>query len=182
MISLDNHMYLYYFVIVHCLIGALSGLFYSFKLINYTFCDFKKANKVTYLNMVNPSFNSHFYTNTSRAATAAIVGLFISAYLITFFFFKYVLAGSSIFSDYLNTTILTTTLSMESSYGGFLLNFSYLNICVCFILLGLYFSKFKRVERNHNIYQIPLLLLAVLVCVFWFNFLISYIFICGEIF
>jgi len=172
LISLDNHIYVYYFVICHCLVGALSGLFYSFKLINYTFCDFKKANKVTYLNMSNPSFNSQFYTNTSRAATAAILGLFISAYVITYFFFKYILAGNSIFSDYLNTTILTTVLSVESSYAGFLLNFSYLNVVVCFILLGLYFSKFKRIERNHNIYQIFCFLLVFAAYTFCFNFLI----------
>ena len=34
LLSLDKYIYLYYFVMFNCLIGAFSGLFYSFRLIN----------------------------------------------------------------------------------------------------------------------------------------------------
>ena len=43
-------MYVYYFVIFHSLVGAFAGLFYSYRLITYTFTDFKKilGKKVTW--------------------------------------------------------------------------------------------------------------------------------------
>lgn len=167
-ISLDTHIYLYIFVIFHSLIGAFSGLFYTYRIINYTFCDFKKGQKILYLNLNKPNFNSGGYTNSSLAATLSIFFLFISAYIIIYFLIKLFLAGNCIFSDYLNTTILTNQYSIISTFNGFLLNFSYLNITVVGIITALLFSQFRKLPRYYNVLQS--LLMLCLLCAFFFLF------------
>jgi len=152
LVSLDTHMYIYYFVMFHSLIGAFAGLFYSFRIINYTFCDFKKGNKNLYLNLNRPNYNSSFYTNTSLAATISILLLFSSSFIITYFMFKYFIFSNFIFSDFMNTTILTNYYSITSAYGGYLFNFSYINLTVIFILLSLYFSKYRKIQRPHILF------------------------------
>ena len=87
LISLDTHIYIYYFVMFHSLIGAFSGLFYSYRIINYTFGDFKKGQKVLYSNLNRNNYNSLLYTNSSLAATLSVFFLFIFSYLITYFMF-----------------------------------------------------------------------------------------------
>lgn len=167
LLSLDTHVYLYGFVIFNSLVGAFSGLFYSFKIINYTFCDFKKGSKILYLNTNNSSYNSILYTNSSLAATLSIFFLFISSYVITYFMFVYLLSGNFLFSDYVNTTILSNYYATTSVFEGYLLNFSYINITVLVIFLALFFSKFRRTQRIHVIYN----WLSILTVFFIFFFL-----------
>ena len=169
LISLEKHMYIYYFVLFHCLVGAFSGLFYSYRLINYTFCDFKKANKVLYLNLNNVSYNSTLYSNSSMAATLAILFLFFTSYLIIYFMFKYFLASNYIFSDFMNTTVLSTYYSILSSSNGYLLNFSYINMTVLFVVLALLFSKFRKIQNNHNNSKIICFLIFMLLLFLIFN-------------
>lgn len=166
--SLDTHIYLYTFVIFHSLVGAFSGLFYSYRIINYTFCDFKKGQKVLYLGLNKSNSNSGGYSNSSLAGTLSIFFLFISAYIIVYFLTKLFLAGNCIFSDYLNTTILTNYYATVSTFNGVLLNFSYLNIIVIFITVTLLFSQFRRLPRYYNILQT--LMLMCILCVFFFIF------------
>ena len=173
LISLGDYMYLYYFILFNSLVGAFSGLFYSFKIINYTFGDFKKGNKSLY--NVNISSNSHFYTNSSLAGTFSIFFLFFFAYLITYFMFKYLLYSNYLCSDYMNTTVLTNYYSVLNSYNGFLFNFSYINITVVFVIFYLFFSKFRKTFRYFNIlnffYDFMLFLMFI------FLFFMYYIFI-----
>jgi len=77
LISLDTHLYIYLFVMFHCLVGAFSGLFYSYRIINYTFGDFKKGTKVLYTNSNRTNYNSLFYSNSSLAATLSVFFLFL---------------------------------------------------------------------------------------------------------
>jgi NADH:ubiquinone oxidoreductase subunit 5 (subunit L)/multisubunit Na+/H+ antiporter MnhA subunit len=154
LLSLDNHMYLYYIILFHSLIGAFAGLFYSYRLISYTFNDFKKANKALYLNSNRVSYNSEFYSNSSLAATLSIFSLFIVSYIIIFFMVKYFMFGNFLFSDYMNTTLLSNYYSVISSSHGYLLNFSFINLTVVFIILGLLFSKYRRVIRYYNMFNL----------------------------
>ena len=154
LLSLDTHMYIYYFVVFHCLVGAFSGLFYSFRLVNYTFCDFKKGNKSLYIPLNNVSNNSIFYSNSSLAGTFSILFLFIFAYIIIYFLVKYFIYSNFLLSDYMNTTILTNYYSTLSYFNGFLLNFSYINITVVFLSIFLFFSNFRKISRNYLLYKI----------------------------
>lgn len=167
LISLDTHMYLYWFVIFNSLIGAFSGLFYSFKIINYTFADFKKGNKTLYSNSNRINYNSRFYTNSSLAATLSVFFLFLFSYLITYFMFFYFVCGNFLFSDYMNTTTLSNYYTAVNSFGGYLLNFSYINITVVTVVLSLLFSKFRKTQRIHIVYN----LLSLTTTLFLFLFL-----------
>ena len=150
LISLDTHIYIYYFVMFHSLVGAFSGLFYSYRIVNYTFGDFKKGHKVLYSNLNRGSYNSLFYTNSSLAATFSIFFLFIFSYLITYFMFKYFMAGNYLFSDYMNTTVLTNYYSSISTFSGYLLNFSYINLTVVTIFISLLFSRYRKLARFYT--------------------------------
>ena len=154
LISLDTHTHLYGFVMFNCLFGAFSGLFYSFKIVNYTFGDFKKGNKAMYLNTSNINYNSSFYTNSSIAATTSIFCLFVVSYIITYFLFKYFVVVNYLFSDYINTTILTNYFSIINSFNGYLLNFSYVNLTAVTIITVLYFSRFRKIFKGGDIFLI----------------------------
>ena len=168
LVSLDTHTHIYTFVMFNCLIGAFSGLFYSFKIINYTFGDFKKSNKVIYLNTNNTNYNSNFYTNSSIASTISIFCLFMVSYIITYYLFKYFMSGNYLFSDYVNTTILTNYYSIINSFSGYLLNFSYINITVVIIILVLFFSKGRKTYKNNNTFSIFSKVLVLFIFIFIF--------------
>ncbi len=172
LVSLDTHLYLYLFVIFNSLVGAFSGLFYSYRIINYTFGDFKKGNKVLYLNLSRINYNSKFYTNSSLAATLSIFFLFIFSYIITYFMFFYLLSGNFLFSDYMNTTLLSNYYSTTNSFVGYLLNFSYINITVMFIFFFLIFSKFRKIPRQHALFNMIFQIFILLLFLFsFYNFL-----------
>lgn len=180
LVSLDTHIYIYTFVMFNSLVGAFSGLFYSYRLINYTFCDFKKGGKCVYLNLNRGSYNSQFYTNSSFAGTLSIFFLFVFSYIITYFMCVFFLSGNFLFSDYMNTTLLATYYSTLGAFNGYLLNFSYINITVVVILLALWFSKFRKSQRFHIIlYNLSLLSFMFMFMFILFNIIIT---ICGEIF
>lgn len=172
LISLGSYMYIYYFVVFNCLVGAFAGLFYSYRLMTYTFIDFKKANKILYLNSNRLNYNSNFYTNSSVAATLSIFCLFIFSYIITYFMFKYLLYNNFVFSDFMNTTVLVHYYSILYSYNGYLLNFSYINLTAVVIISALLTSKYRRVSRIYNVYYTLLYLI-----VFYFFCYTFYLFI-----
>ena len=172
LLSLDSHMYIYSFVMFNSLIGAFSGLFYSFRLINYTFCDFKKGNKNLYLTLNKIGYNSYFYTNSSVAGILSIFFLFISSYLITFFLLKSFIGGNYLFSDYMNTTILSNYYSTVDVFAGYLLNFSYINLTVVSIILSFFFLRYKKIQRCYNLIKLLFFLLLTSLFLFiFYNFL-----------
>ena len=165
LISLNNNIYLFYFILFNSFVGAFSGLFYSYRIINYTFCDFKKGDIVLYNNLNRVNYNSNFYNNSSLAATVSIFTLFVFAYIIIIFMFNCFLSGNYQFSDYINTTLLLNYFVIDYTFNGFLLNFSYINIVAVIILNYLFWSKFKRITRFYNFFK------------YFFSFLILFIFI-----
>ncbi len=172
LMSLGDHIYIYYFVIFNSLIGAFAGLFYSFRLVSYTFSDFKKGYKILYLNLNRVNYNSEFYTNSSIAATLSIYFLFVFSYIITYFMFKYFLYSNFLFSDFMNTTVLTNYYATITTFNGYLLNFSYINLTVVVVVIALFFSKYRKTPRIYNLFK----LLGYLLLSFLF-FFIFYMFI-----
>lgn len=167
LISLDTHIYLYWFIVFNSLIGAFSGLFYSFRIINYTFNDFKKGNKILYLNLNRINYNSIFYTNSSMAATLSIFFLFLFSYLIIYFMYYHFIGGNFLFSDYINKTILTNYYVTSNYFNGYLLNFSYINLVVVTIVLSLLFSRYRKIQRVHNLYNC----ISIFTVLFLFSFI-----------
>ena len=171
LINLGTHMYIYIFVMFNSLIGAFSGLFYSFRIVNYTFSDFKKGPKVLYNNTNRYNYNSFFYSNSALASTLSICGLYIMAYIITYFMANCFMSGNYLFSDYMNNTVLTNYYATASTFNGYLLNFSYINATVCFILLALMFSKFKKSPRFYTLINTLSLMLLFFIFIFIFIFI-----------
>lgn len=134
LISLNNNIYIYYFVLFNSFIGAFSGLFYSYKIITYTFCDFKKGDIILYNNLNRLSYNSNFYNNSALASTTSIFFLFLVAYIIIIYMFNCFLSGNHQFSDYINTTLFLNYFVIERTFSGFLLNFSYINVVAIIIV------------------------------------------------
>lgn len=167
LISLGGYIYLYYFISFNCLLGAFSGLFYSYKLVTNIFMDFKKGNKILYSNNNKVTYNSGFYTNSSVAATFSILTLFIFSYLIIYFMFTCFLKSNSLFSDCMNTTILTNYYSFLYSYNGYLLNFSYINFVVILILLVLLCSRYYKTSYMGVLYN-TICYFILTFCLFYF--------------
>jgi NADH:ubiquinone oxidoreductase subunit 5 (subunit L)/multisubunit Na+/H+ antiporter MnhA subunit len=172
LINLGTHIYIYSFVMFNSLVGAFSGLFYSFRILNYTFIDFKKGPKVMYSNTSKHNYNSLLYSNSSLASTLSICGLYFMSYLITYFMLNYFILGSYVFSDYINNTVLTNYYATVSSFSGFLINFSYINITVCIITISLFLSKFRKLPRLYvSVSKLSVFYLLSLL-IFTFTFLI----------
>ena len=167
-LNLGNHMPIYMFVMAHCFVGALSGLFYSFKIIYYTFNDFKKGHNILYSNLNKLNYNSKLYTNSALASTLSIFSLFLVAYLITYFMTKCFMFSHSVFSDYMNLTVLANYYTVVTAFNGFLLNFSYMNITVIFIILALLFSRYRKSPRFYLVIQILYILFSIILFFFFF--------------
>jgi NADH:ubiquinone oxidoreductase subunit 5 (subunit L)/multisubunit Na+/H+ antiporter MnhA subunit len=168
LISLSDYIYIYYFVVFNSTVGAFSGLFYSYRILFYTFIDFKKGDKILYQNLNRVNYNSNFYTNSSKAATISIFFLFIFSYIITFFLFKFFTDSNFLFSDFINTTVLTNYYFYYFYFTGFLLNFSYINITVVFMVFYIILYRFKKTLRVFNLYRFLFLFLVFLMFLFLF--------------
>lgn len=168
LISLSNNIYIYYFVLFNSFIGAFAGLFYSYKIITYTFCDFKKGDFILYNNLNKINYNSGFYNNSTLAATTSIFLLFVTAYIIIIYIFNCFLSGNYQFSDYINTTLLLNYFIINYSFGGFLLNFSYINIVAVIIVNYLFWSRFKKINRFYIILKYFFSFLVIVIFIFIF--------------
>lgn len=81
-ISFD-YFYFKQIVLSFLFISALTGIFYSFKIIFFVFFDNKKARKSVYFDNIKNEKKSKFYTNTSLASNFSIFLLIIFAYYIS---------------------------------------------------------------------------------------------------
>jgi NADH:ubiquinone oxidoreductase subunit 5 (subunit L)/multisubunit Na+/H+ antiporter MnhA subunit len=168
LISLEKYMYIYYFILINCLVGAFAGLFYSYRLLSYTFADFKKAPKVIYITLNNISFNSFYFSGTSKASTIAISALFITSYITSYYLFKYLVFSNCQLNDFLNTTVLINYYVIQNMFAGYLLNFSYINFTVVFILSYFIFSRFRKVENYDNLISLLVYFVVFCLCTYLF--------------
>jgi NADH:ubiquinone oxidoreductase subunit 5 (subunit L)/multisubunit Na+/H+ antiporter MnhA subunit len=131
-----------YFVFINILFGAVSGLFYSYRLFYNVFFDFKKSKKIIYNQANRNILNSYFYSNTSLASNISILCLVLLSYLISLYLFNIFLNHSSI-GESLN--IYSVNSSQYSEFNNPLLttinNIGYFNwILIIIILLIVTFS------------------------------------------
>jgi NADH:ubiquinone oxidoreductase subunit 5 (subunit L)/multisubunit Na+/H+ antiporter MnhA subunit len=139
-VSLNINLYLYYLCFFFCIIGALSGLFYSYRLYYYVFFDFKKARKATYLHVTSQNFNSIHYTNSGIASTFAIFSLILCAYIISFFMFTLYLTNISYYSDFFSYKLYNTQFEFTAELLNYVNNYQVLNILVLLIILALIYT------------------------------------------
>lgn len=101
-VGLRINIVLYYFVLINCIFGALTGLFYGYRLFYSVFFDFKKSRKSIYTAANKIVLKSKYYTNTTKAATLSIIGLVLVSYYISVFLLNLFLSKDMIYSDFSN--------------------------------------------------------------------------------
>lgn len=148
-LSLGQNIYIFYFVLFNTTIGAVTGLFYSYKLLKNIFFGYKKGNKHTYLNLNDPIYNSTYYSNTSLASNIAISSLFFTSYIIIYYLFSCFLQANSLFNDCCNLTLLCSYYFSVNSYVGFNLSYAALNIFIIIFFLKLYCVRYSKTIRIH---------------------------------
>jgi NADH:ubiquinone oxidoreductase subunit 5 (subunit L)/multisubunit Na+/H+ antiporter MnhA subunit len=97
-----------YFIFVNIFLGAISGLFYSYRLFYNVFFDFKKSKKIIYSQSNRLILNSFYYSNTSLASNVAISLLILLSYIISLYLFNIFLNSSSL-GEGLNIFSLNST-------------------------------------------------------------------------
>lgn len=126
-ISMDSNNYYYYLIFINCILGAITGLFYSFKLIYYIFFDIKKSKKTVYLQAQKQNLNSIHYSNSSISGKFSIFFLTFYSYLISFYLLYNYLSINYIFSDLNTLDLKNLYLNFYSLNIGYLINLSFLN-------------------------------------------------------
>jgi len=90
------NVYCMYFIYVNIFLGAISGLFYSYRLFYNVFFDFKKSKKTLYNQSNRILLNSFYYSNTSLASNISILILVSLSYSISLYLFNVFLNSSSL--------------------------------------------------------------------------------------
>jgi NADH-quinone oxidoreductase subunit L len=127
-IGFQSHFFFYSLVFFNTFVGAISGLFYSYRIFYYVFFDFKKGKKHIYSNINRKHLFSINYSNTSLLSNLSITALIILSYLISFIFYYRLTSQSFMLSDFGNLSTFSNFFTLNNStYTGVLFNFSYLN-------------------------------------------------------
>jgi len=125
------------------LIGAVIGLFYSFRLYYYTFFDIKKGKKTHYTQSNRLVLKSKYYSNSSLAGNLAITFLFVLSYFVNIY----------LFTNFLNINInsgvtvdgehIINIYSTFIEYSSVLLNGGLMNNAVLCLIITILFSKWR---------------------------------------
>lgn len=160
-VGLSTNDFLFYFIFVNVVGGAVSGLFYSYKFFYYSFLDVKKAKKSIYETSTNSSLSSWFYSNTSLASNITITILIIVSYLISLSLFNFFLNKNSIGSG-LDILSYYSSLNLELILPSFsfLENVSYFNWLILLLILSLIFTSWRS---NHK-FNLSFFSLTFLIC------------------
>lgn len=140
-VAMNSNSLFFYFIFINCLFGALTGLFYSFRLFFNVFFDFKKARYSVYSHYIENSMNSFFYSNSSLASNIAISFLFFISYFISMYILIIYSSNIFIFSDFFFFKQLNSFFFNFNPSFDFLNNFSYTNF---FTVAFMFFIAFAR--------------------------------------
>jgi len=135
-LGLQTNIYLYYMIIFFIAIGAISGLFYSYKVFFFVFFDFKKSKKNIYINLNKKNQMSYYYTNTSLLSNISIVFLIIISYTVSYYLLNITFNKYYSINDFSNFSFNSNFYNLFNENNYFLFNLSFLNWFVIFVLLN----------------------------------------------
>lgn len=154
LISLNSNYFVYSFILINCFFGALTGLFYSFRLFFFVFFDFKKSKKNLFNYYSGFELNSKYYSNSSLSSNLAISFIFFASYVVGFFFMNLYTSGSFIFSNFFSYLQNNNFSILFNASSANLFNFCYVNYFVfCFLIFIIYSNwrlnsqKFKNFDN-----------------------------------
>lgn len=151
-LSLNAHIYLYYVILFNCILGAISGLFYSYRLFYNVFFDFKKAKKSIYVHVNTKNLLSYFYSNSSLMSNISIFFLVFISYCISFYLLFIFLNFNFIFGDFNNNYLLTNYFNFFIFCCGGLFNISFFNYLILFLLLLLIFYTGRDTYNSYKFF------------------------------
>lgn len=126
-LGIQTNIFLYYTVIFFIIVGAISGLFYSYKIFFFVFFDFKKAKKSIYINLNRKQLLSHYYTNTSLLSNMSILFLIFFSYLFSYFLINIFFNKYCSINDFNNFSFNSNFYNLFNDNNFFLFNLSFLN-------------------------------------------------------
>lgn len=183
-LSLQANIYLYYIILFNCMLGAIAGIFYSYRLFYNVFFDTKKAKKSIYQHVNRDellgedkgpfyfgiSLHVEEYRSAPVAASLAIALLILVSYLVCFYLLYDFLNLKMSFSDCNNNYFLTNYYNFFSNYSGALFNISFFNYLILFLILILIFYTGRNIFQPYFLYE--QLSTFFVFCVFFFLFII----------
>lgn len=150
LVSLNSYYFTFLFTFVFSVLGAITGVFYSFRLYYYVFFDFKKASKYVYLTAAAENLNSVNYSNTTLASNFAISGIFILAYTLCFYLYCFINNSSYLPMDVVISTNIQYTKNILGDFS-FLWNLSFFNLLVIICFIGVCWSQWRKVASFYQI-------------------------------
>jgi NADH:ubiquinone oxidoreductase subunit 5 (subunit L)/multisubunit Na+/H+ antiporter MnhA subunit len=151
LISLNNNLFFFYFVFLNCFFAALTGVFYSSRLLYYVFFDFKKSKKNLYLYYSSSFLNSKFYSNSSLSSNLAIILIFSVSYIFGFYFLNSYLSLNYSFSSFFSFFKINSFITLNLNSNLDLFNFAFINYVVLILILFLFFSTWRKSAINSNL-------------------------------
>jgi len=162
LVGLNTHIVVYYFVLTNCVLGALTGLFYSYRLFYNVFFDSKKGKKKLYTQVGEQQLNSKYYANTVIAGNYAIVGLVMTAYGVSLYLLQMYTTGEFSFSGFSTFVQHTGALDNYISSEGYLFNMSYINWIVLIVVGIIIFTPWRTLTLGENTKYLDMLFLTLL--------------------
>lgn len=138
---------LYFRDAIFCMIllSCITGLFYSFNILYYSFFDSKKARKSIYAGVISEYLRSYYYSNTTMASNIAIFLLIVSSCLLCAYLINFYLLSLSTATDFYLVYVKTFSFTLAPLSEAALLNYSffYWIIAIFFVILVL-FSYYQK--------------------------------------
>lgn len=143
-IGLNESYYIYYIILSSLILGAIAGVFYSYRLFYSIFFDIKKGKKTIYMQANRKILNSKFYSNTSLASNLAISTLVLVSYIVTLYLYNITLNKFYNMSD-------LKTFNINNAYSyyyvpdmNFLNTISILNWFVIILIISVIFINWRK--------------------------------------
>ena len=164
-LSLHFNVYVYYFILLNCLGGALSGLFYCSRLIINVFFDFKKSKINLYSSYNRKILNSSFYSNTNLISNFSIFFLFFFSYFFGFYFLHLYLCKIMNYSDTVSFLLTSNHYFLYIPNNSVLFNIGLLNWIIILVSSTIIFSVWRSTFLGflsiNNFFSLYLFLLLV---------------------
>ena len=166
-ISLGNNLWFYYLVLFLCNVAAITGIFYSSRIIYYVFFDVKKGKKNTYVSTSRIFLKSKYFSNSSISAQLAISLLILVAYsMIIYLFFIY---RNFFFSDFIFNFSFGNIFEKMQFNKSLQNYYSYINWTVLCFVFSYVFINWRKIYypfRNYDLF----FFICIFSLIFWIFF------------
>lgn len=147
----SDYFYLKQISLSFLFIAALTGIFYSFKLIFYIFFDFKKGRKSIYLDNTILAKKSKFYSNTTLSSNISIFFLIVFAYIISYIYLYFYILKLDSTEDFLSffgkmQSFFFFDFEMSALYNY---SFFYLTSIILIVLLIIFSWTYKFLHKQN---------------------------------